>query len=89
MDIVYDRTLLSTRSAGSVWKLPCVFFVTVQAQQIHELAVQIGEKVAKAESLGKLHVGYIVVRGSPGKKLQGFSLPPPPEPLLLVFRRLK
>lgn len=70
MDIVYDHTLLSTRSAGSVWKLSCVFFfVTVQAQQIHELAVQIGEKVAKAESLGKLHVGYIVAHGSPGKKL--------------------
>ena len=39
-------------------------FATFQAQQIHELAVQIGEKVAKAESLGKsytLHVrvGYM------------------------------
>ena len=30
-----------------------LLFVTFQAQQIHELAVQIGEKVAKAESLGK------------------------------------
>ena len=41
-----------------------LLFVTFQAQQIHELAVQIGEKVAKAESLGKscklhVHVGYM------------------------------
>ena len=32
---------------------------TLQVEQIHELAVQVGEKVTQAEALGKLHVSCL------------------------------
>lgn len=39
-----------------LWWLRCLRSFTFQVEQIHELAVQVGEKVAKAEALGKYSV---------------------------------